>query len=40
MWKIGQIGVIRGHLRTLQIAQFDSVHMSSYQHSIVTMSLS
>jgi len=33
-------GVVRCHLRSLEIAPFDRAHTSSYKCSIVTMSLS
>ena len=40
MLKMGWFGVVRGHPRSLKIAPFDRAHMSSYQLSIVTVSLS
>ena len=40
MLKMGQFGVVRGHPRSLKIAPCDRAYMSSYQLSIVTVSLS
>ena len=40
MLKMGWFGVISGHPRSLKIAPFDRVHMSSYQLSILTVSVS
>jgi len=37
---MGWFGVVTGHSKSLEIAPFDRVHTSSYQRSIVTMSLS
>jgi len=33
-------GVVRGHSRSQEIVAIDGAHMSSYERSIVTMSLS
>ena len=40
MLKMGWFGVVRSHPRSLKIAPFDRAHTSSYQLSIVTVSLS
>jgi len=30
MWKMGQLGVVRGHPGSLKIVPFDTAHRSSY----------
>jgi len=40
MSETGWFGVVRGHSRSLEMAPFDRLNMSSYYRSIVTMSLS
>ena len=40
MSKMGWFGVVKGHPRSFKIAPFHRAHTSSYQPSIVTMSLS